>query len=86
MSPGLQGWPLFADSPELAEALFDSLAARAEPGTAVYLDVPETNPAALELAQRHGMTRVFETARMYTGGAPPAATERLFGITTFELG
>ena len=78
--------PLFADSAEFAQALFKSLATHVEPGAAIYLDVAETNPAALELAQRHGMTRVFETARMYTGDAPPIATERLFGITTFELG
>jgi hypothetical protein len=29
---------------------------------------------------------VFETARMYTAGAPALPLHRLFGITTFELG
>ena len=87
--PCRQGYkigPLFASSAEAAEALFTSLTAHAEPGAKVYLDVPETNPQALELAERHGMTRVFETARMYNGAAPQISTERLFGITTFELG
>jgi hypothetical protein len=29
---------------------------------------------------------VFETARMYTGEPPPLPMQRLYGITTFELG
>ena len=38
------------------------------------------------MAERHGMRVMFETARMYTGPAPQIASERVFGITTFELG
>ena len=33
-----------------------------------------------------GLTPVFETARMYRGPAPALPLERIFGITTFELG
>jgi len=29
---------------------------------------------------------VFETARMYKGPAPQLPVERIFGVTTFELG
>jgi hypothetical protein len=29
---------------------------------------------------------VFETARMYTGPMPPLRLERVFGVTTLELG
>jgi hypothetical protein len=29
---------------------------------------------------------VFETARMYSGPVRPVAVERIFGVTTFELG
>jgi hypothetical protein len=29
---------------------------------------------------------VFETARMYTGAIRPVLLERVFGVTTFELG
>jgi hypothetical protein len=29
---------------------------------------------------------VFETARMYRNGDPGLPVERIFGITTFELG
>lgn len=78
--------PLFADDAAIAEALFTGLQGYAEPGAAVYLDLPEPNAAALELVHRHGMAKVFETARMYTGAAPCVDLGRIFGITTFELG
>ena len=55
-------------------------------GEVIVLDVPETNPAAVALAERHGMTSVFETARMYTKDAPAMAIDRVFGVTSFELG
>ncbi|MCK9200787.1 MAG: GNAT family N-acetyltransferase [Gallionella sp.] len=78
--------PLFADDAALAEALFMALQAQAPENAAIFLDTPETNPAAIELAQRHGMSVSFETARMYTGTVPDLPMQRLFGVTTFELG
>ncbi|MGV3724770.1 MAG: GNAT family N-acetyltransferase [Actinomycetota bacterium] len=78
--------PLFADAAGIAEALFNELCRDLPPGAEVYLDAPETNPEALALTERHGMEKVFETARMYTHAPPPLALERVFGITTFELG
>lgn len=83
---GFKIGPLFADDPRDAEALFDALAAHAPPGRDLFLDVPEPNAAAVALAQRHGMSPVFETARMYAGAAPDLPLSRLFGVTTFELG
>ena len=77
--------PLFADAPDVAETLFAALAAQV-PGEAVFLDVPQPNAAALALAERHAMRPVFETARMYTGGDPGVPLDRVFGITSFELG
>jgi ribosomal protein S18 acetylase RimI-like enzyme len=78
--------PLFADSPELAGQLFDFFRSRAGAGSPIFLDIPEVNRAAVELVGRHGMSRVFETARMYAGGIPELPVDRLFGVTTFELG
>lgn len=77
--------PLFADTEEIAERLFLQLAAAA-PEMPIYLDTPETNPAAVALAKRYGLEPVFETARMYRGLAPELPIDRTFGITTFELG
>ena len=78
--------PLFADTPAIAEALFVSLQGRAAPGAPVFLDVPQANAAAIELAARHQLRPCFETARMYTGEAPALSMPRQYGITTFELG
>jgi ribosomal protein S18 acetylase RimI-like enzyme len=77
--------PLFAEDAATAEQLFLALTATA-PGAAVFLDVPQTNAAAVALAERHGLTPVFETARMYRGRDPGLPLSRIFGITSFELG
>ena len=78
--------PLFAEDPGSAESLFSALQAHVPRGAVLDLDVPEPNVAALALAERHRMTVVFETARMYTDAAPQLPLRRLFGVTTFELG
>lgn len=78
--------PLFADNPELAESLFLALKSRAKPSDAVYLDVPEVNSAAVALAERHQMAVSFETARMYSRKTPDVPLNRLFGVTSFEIG
>ncbi|MGI2323147.1 MULTISPECIES: GNAT family N-acetyltransferase [unclassified Methylococcus] len=77
--------PLFADTPRIAACLLQAF--RPHAGTApIYIDMPAPNTAALQLAARHGMRRVFETARMYTPRIPSLPLERTFGITTYELG
>jgi GNAT superfamily N-acetyltransferase len=83
---GYKVGPLFADSPLFAEALFLALKAHAPEGAPIYLDPPAVNPAAVDLANRHNMTAVFETARMYRGKSPDLPMKRLFGVTSFELG
>jgi hypothetical protein len=82
---GFKIGPLFAETDEGADLLFRGLAAAAgsEP---VFLDCPEPNRAAIDLATRHGLSPVFETARMYRGAAPDLPLRRIYGITTFELG
>ena len=77
--------PLFADDAMIAERLFNALSAFA-PGEPVFLDVPENNLDAMELAKRHGMVEVFGCARMYLGPMPALPAQRIFGVTTFELG
>jgi hypothetical protein len=82
---GFKVGPLFADSEDGADLLFRGLAARAG-GAEVFLDCPEPHAGAVALAARHGLSPVFETARMYRGPAPELPLDRTFGITTFELG
>jgi hypothetical protein len=76
--------PLVADDRAAAEAVLAALLAGA--GGDVFLDVPSINRDAVALAQDLGLAPVFETARMYTGAIPPLRVERVFGVTTFELG
>ncbi|WP_201838161.1 GNAT family N-acetyltransferase [Microvirga zambiensis] len=82
---GFKIGPLFAEGEHEAELLFRGLAAEAG-GAPVFLDLPEPNEAAIRLATRHGLSPVFETARMYRGETPDLPLSRIFGITTFELG
>ena len=77
--------PLFADDGDAAEALYAHLSAFAAGGP-VFLDTPENNAVAMDLVRRHGMVEVFGCARMYLGPAPEIAQDRIFGVTTFELG
>ncbi len=75
--------PLFADDQEIAQEIYQGLTLKTgdEP---VYIDVPEVNHKAMELvAQFH---EVFETARMYNHPPPEQELDKVFGVTTFELG
>jgi ribosomal protein S18 acetylase RimI-like enzyme len=78
--------PLVADTKAVASLLYSTLCGRVPDGDAVYLDVPLPNAEAVALAESYGMRGVFETARMYTGAAPKYELERVFGVTSFELG
>ena len=77
--------PLFADGEAVADALFRGLAAGTGPGP-VFVDPPEPNVAARALVERYGLKPVFETACMYRGPVPVLPLDRIYGITTFELG
>jgi hypothetical protein len=77
--------PLVADDRDAAEAVLAALLTSAGSGE-IFLDVPSVNRDALALAQNLGLAPVFETARMYTGPMPPLRLERVFGVTTLELG
>jgi ribosomal protein S18 acetylase RimI-like enzyme len=83
---GYKVGPLFADDPVLADHLFTHLKSQIPEASQVFLDIPETNPRAIDLVTRHGMTVGFETARMYKDGYPNIAIDRLYGVTSFELG
>lgn len=86
--PCLKGFkigPLVADDRTTAEAVLTALLARVGGGE-IFLDVPDINREAIALAQDFGLAPVFETARMYTGAIPPLRLERVFGVTSFELG
>jgi GNAT superfamily N-acetyltransferase len=82
---GCKVGPLFADDAAAANALYARLAAFAAGGP-LFLDAPENNPAAMALVRAHRMVEVFGCARMYVGPKPGVSEQRVFGVTTFELG
>ncbi|MBR0954432.1 GNAT family N-acetyltransferase [Bradyrhizobium canariense] len=77
--------PLVADDRAAADAIVQALLASANGGE-IFLDVPAVNREAIALAESLGLKPVFETARMYTGPIPPLRIDRVFGVTSFELG
>ena len=88
MRPCQIGWkigPLFADSVEVADDLFQAFQL-ASLDLPIFLDVPDNHPAALALCQKYNMQEVFGCVRMYYGPAPPLDHQRIFGITTLEVG
>lgn len=77
--------PLVADDRAAADAVVQALVGSAGGGE-VFLDVPAINREAIALAEALGLKPVFETARMYTGPIAPLRLDRVFGVTSFELG
>lgn len=77
--------PLFANNYTIAEELYKACLNSAV-GKPIYIDIPVKNNEAVKLIQNYGTTYVFECARMYYGKAPNIEIDKVFGITTFELG
>lgn len=83
---GFKIGPLTADDYKTAQSLFYELIRQVPPDAQVALDAPSTNKLAVGLAESAGMKPAFETARMYSGPHPDIPLERIFGITSFEIG
>ncbi|RWX75013.1 GNAT family N-acetyltransferase [Neorhizobium lilium] len=82
------GWkigPLFADCATDAERLLQACASHAKDGP-LQIDVPETQRDFATCLQELGFSRGFTTARMYRGPQPAVRMDKVFGITTLELG
>lgn len=82
------GWkigPLFAEDYTIAESLYTACLNEV-PGEKVYLDIPCSNENAVKLATNYQTEYVFECARMYYGSPLELPINKVFGITTFELG
>ncbi len=77
--------PLAAHDRAAAEAVLSALLSAAGGGE-IFIDIPSVNRDAIALAQGLGLAPTFETARMYTAAIAPLRLERVFGVTSFELG
>ena len=82
---GFKIGPLFADDEKIAEILLQALSSRAG-SAAIFMDVPEVNPAAIALAESHGMKKFTQAVRMYSKGAPDTPMDRTFCVTMLQLG
>nr|WP_321446156.1 GNAT family N-acetyltransferase [uncultured Cohaesibacter sp.] len=82
---GFKLGPLFADDEDSALQLFGA-ACNACAGAMLHLDVPDHQSQFTDFLTGQGFERGFETARMYKGGQPRLDADRIFAITTLELG
>lgn len=78
--------PLFADHADVAVELFQGLCNAVEGDAPVYLDIPTINESAVQMAKIFALKPVFETVRMYNKTPPKQQLDKVFGVTTFELG
>lgn len=78
--------PLFADEYDIAIDIYQALIEYCIPDSNVYFDMPEINEDAIEIAERFSMEKTFETVRMYTNNIPDIDMNKVFGVTSFELG
>jgi len=85
LEQGYKIGPLFSDNEQVAQQLLNAIQFDIS-GESVFLDVPEINKNALQLAESLNARIVFTTARMYQRGLPKINHQKVFGITTFELG
>ncbi len=77
--------PLFADNESIAEELYKACLNSVidEP---LYIDIPAINQGAANLVNMYKASYVFECARMYYGQPPNVEIDKVYGVTTFELG
>jgi GNAT superfamily N-acetyltransferase len=76
--------PLFAAEHATAGMLLSELSLRCD--CEIHIDVPETSGSFADTLLRQGMSKGFETMRMYRGPTPALRSDGIFGITTLELG
>lgn len=81
---GFKIGPLFADNIEIAQELLSGLASSMD--GEIIIDVPEPNLQAMALVEKLEMKKVFETVRMYNRNIPRLPLDRIYGVTTLELG
>jgi hypothetical protein len=76
--------PLFANAVDVAEGLLSAIAVHCP--DEMHLDVPADQVAFVASLERAGLTPGFTTARMYRGPEPSIAMDKVFAVTSLELG
>lgn len=78
--------PLFANSLPIAKELCSTLLGHVKEGVAVFIDIPAVNKQALEWISETSVKSVFNVERMYRGKVFEQDLQRVFGVTSCELG
>jgi hypothetical protein len=91
--------PLFANDEHIAYDLFQALVQRVTTtavadnsseminvATEIYMNVPESNAMAKQLAHDFGLESFFEIVQMYRGKIPSLPWNRTYGSTSYEVG
>nr|WP_295467923.1 GNAT family N-acetyltransferase [Mesorhizobium sp.] len=81
---GFKVGPLFANDIDVAITLCASLADAC--GGDIHIDVPGGQEEFSTLLEAAGLSRGFETARMYRAPAPAIRIGGVYGVTSLELG
>ena len=82
---GFKVSPLFANVRAVATELYKACL-NTHPGKFIVIDIPRNNPEALKLVEQFNAEYTFECARMYYGQPPANNWNKVFGISSFELG
>jgi GNAT superfamily N-acetyltransferase len=82
---GFKVGPLFADDAQTALELLGALASACKGGD-LSIDVPATQVDFIAALEAAGLSPTFSTSRMYKGTPPKLDPDRIFGVTTLELG
>jgi GNAT superfamily N-acetyltransferase len=86
--PCLEGYkigPLFANNPDIAAQILHFLLSKT-PTASIFIDVPNPNPIGKDILSHFNPQPVFACARMYTKQAPKLPLDKIFALTSFELG
>ncbi|NDL55833.1 GNAT family N-acetyltransferase [Phytoactinopolyspora sp. XMNu-373] len=78
--------PLTADTPEIAHALLESLTAELPAGETMSVFAPDLQPATAGLLTDLGLAEHFHVVRMWRGPRPDLRTERVYAISSLEVG
>ncbi|WP_196893312.1 GNAT family N-acetyltransferase [Aureivirga marina] len=78
--------PLFSEKLGYAEELLKAAFSYADDYTDIFIDIPEPNLESKSLVEKYNMKEVSRTIRMYKNGIPDLPIDKIYGVTTLELG
>lgn len=78
--------PLYANNFAVAKEVFAGLSKLVGKGKSIQLDTIDSNPHATELAKNFGLFKTSTTVQMYRGETPQIDNEKIYGLTSLEIG